>query len=155
LLLEIDQTQHLLKLEHKVWNLHHHLINQPLVLEFCYCLKTKIISKIKWYMQPGKQEFRRTDFGSRLLATEDEGRGGSEGEGGENRCGWGWGVCLKWSNILLVVARSPRLKWLRRNSCYPAACSNMKGSTEYLSESKLILLIRINSRITMNKRYTA
>jgi hypothetical protein len=38
-------------------------------------------------MQPGKQEFRRTDFGSRLLATEDEGRGGSEGEGGENRCG--------------------------------------------------------------------
>ncbi len=29
----------------------------------------------------GKQEFRRTDFGSRLLAVEDEGGGGSEGEG--------------------------------------------------------------------------
>jgi hypothetical protein len=28
----------------------------------------------------GKQEFRRTDFGSRLLAAEGE--GGSEGEGG-------------------------------------------------------------------------
>ncbi len=29
----------------------------------------------------GKQEFRRTDFGSRLLAAEGEGGGGSEGEG--------------------------------------------------------------------------
>ncbi len=29
----------------------------------------------------GKQEFRRTDFGSRLLA--------AEGEGEEDRCGWG------------------------------------------------------------------
>ncbi len=28
----------------------------------------------------GKQEFRRTDFGSRLLAAEGERRGGSEGE---------------------------------------------------------------------------
>ncbi len=37
-----------------------------------------------------------------------------QGEGAEDRCGRGWGVCLKWSNILLVVARSPR-----RNSCYP------------------------------------
>jgi hypothetical protein len=51
----------------------------------------------------GKQDFHRTDFGSRLLAAEGEG-------GGEQ---WGWGVCLKRSNILLVVARSPR-----RNSCY-------------------------------------
>ncbi len=51
----------------------------------------------------GKQEFRRTDFSSRLLAAEGE----------------GWGVCLKWSNILLVAARSLRLKSLRRNSCYP------------------------------------
>jgi hypothetical protein len=42
-----------------------------------------------------------------------------KGEGAEDRCGWGWGMCLKWSNILLVVARSPRLKLLRRNSCYP------------------------------------
>jgi hypothetical protein len=67
----------------------------------------------------GKQEFRRTDFGCRLLAAEGEGEGGSEGEGGEDTCGWGWGVCLKWSNILLVAARSPRLKSLRRNSCYP------------------------------------
>ncbi len=29
----------------------------------------------------GKQEFRRTDFGSRLLAAEGEEGGGSEGEG--------------------------------------------------------------------------
>jgi len=29
----------------------------------------------------GKQEFRRTDFGSRLLAAEGEGGGGSESEG--------------------------------------------------------------------------
>jgi hypothetical protein len=57
----------------------------------------------------GKLEFRRTDFGSRLLA--------AEGEGGRGQ--WGWGVCLKWSNILLVVARNPRLKSLRRNFCYP------------------------------------
>jgi hypothetical protein len=33
----------------------------------------------------GKQEFRRTDFGSRLLAAEGEGGGGGE----EDRCGWG------------------------------------------------------------------
>ncbi len=34
----------------------------------------------------GKQEFRRTDFGSRLLAAESEGGGwGCEGEGGEDR----------------------------------------------------------------------
>ncbi len=32
----------------------------------------------------GKQEFRRKDFGSRFLAVEGEGRGGSEGEGGED-----------------------------------------------------------------------
>jgi hypothetical protein len=38
-------------------------------------------------MWVGKQEFRRTDFGSRLLAAEGEGGGGSEGEGGEDRCG--------------------------------------------------------------------
>ncbi len=72
----------------------------------------------------GKQEFRRTDFGSRLLAAEGEEGGGRgqlwvKGEEGEDSCGWGWEVCLKWSNILLVVARSPRLKSLRRNSCYP------------------------------------
>ncbi len=37
----------------------------------------------------GKQDFRRTDFGSRLLAAEGEGGGGSEGEGegAEDRCG--------------------------------------------------------------------
>ncbi len=37
----------------------------------------------------GKQEFCRTDFASRLLAAEGEGRrgGGSEGEGPEDRCG--------------------------------------------------------------------
>jgi hypothetical protein len=29
----------------------------------------------------GKQDFRRTDFGSRLLAAEGEGGGDSEGEG--------------------------------------------------------------------------
>ncbi len=29
----------------------------------------------------GKQEFRRMDFGSRLLPAEGEGGGGSEGEG--------------------------------------------------------------------------
>jgi hypothetical protein len=56
----------------------------------------------------GKQEFRRTDFGSRLLAAEGEWEKGQ----------WGWGVRLKWSNILLVVARTPQLKLLRRNSCY-------------------------------------
>jgi hypothetical protein len=67
----------------------------------------------------GKQDFRRTGFGSRLLTGEGEGGGDSEGEGAEDRFGWGWGVCLKWSNILLVVSRSPRLKSLRRNSCYP------------------------------------
>ncbi len=37
--------------------------------------------------QPGKQEFRRTDFGSRLLAAEGEGGEGSEDEGAEGRCG--------------------------------------------------------------------
>ncbi len=37
-----------------------------------------------WY---GKQDFRRTDFGSRLLAAEGEGGGGREGEGAEDRCG--------------------------------------------------------------------
>jgi hypothetical protein len=31
--------------------------------------------------QSGKPEFRRTDFGSRLLAAEDERGGGSVGEG--------------------------------------------------------------------------
>jgi hypothetical protein len=35
----------------------------------------------------GKQDFRRTDFGSRLLAAEGEGGVGSEGEGVEDRCG--------------------------------------------------------------------
>jgi hypothetical protein len=35
----------------------------------------------------GKQDFRRTGFGSRLLAAEGEGGGGSEGERGEDRCG--------------------------------------------------------------------
>jgi hypothetical protein len=59
--------------------------------------------RFAYHSMRGEQEFRRTDFGSRLLA--------AEGEGGEGQ--WGWGVCLKWSNILLVVARSPR-----RNSCY-------------------------------------
>jgi hypothetical protein len=34
----------------------------------------------------GKQDFRRTDFGSRILATEGKGKGGSEGEGAEDRC---------------------------------------------------------------------
>ncbi len=34
----------------------------------------------------GKQKFRRTEFGSRLLAAEGVG-GGSEGEGAEDRCG--------------------------------------------------------------------
>ncbi len=34
----------------------------------------------------GKHEFRRTDFGSRLLPAEGEGGGGSEGEGAEDRC---------------------------------------------------------------------
>jgi hypothetical protein len=44
--------------------------------------------------------------------------------------GWGWGVCLKWSNILLVVARSPRLKPLRWNSCYSFSDS-VNNSQEY------------------------
>jgi hypothetical protein len=35
----------------------------------------------------GKQDFRRTDFGSRLLAAEGKGGGGSESEGAEGRCG--------------------------------------------------------------------
>jgi len=35
----------------------------------------------------GKQEFRRTDFDSRLLAAEGEGGRGSEGDGKEDRCG--------------------------------------------------------------------
>jgi hypothetical protein len=35
----------------------------------------------------GKQEFHRTDFGSRLLAAEGEGGGGSEGDGREDICG--------------------------------------------------------------------
>ncbi len=39
------------------------------------------------YHISGKQEFRRTDFGSRLLAAGCEGGGDSEGEGGEDRCG--------------------------------------------------------------------
>jgi hypothetical protein len=34
----------------------------------------KITNNIPWDM--GKQEFRRTDFGSRLLAAEGEGGGG-------------------------------------------------------------------------------
>jgi hypothetical protein len=38
----------------------------------------------------GKKGFRRTDFGSRLLA--------AEGEGGEGRCGWG--VCLELKQYL-------------------------------------------------------
>ncbi len=38
------------------------------------------------YWKDGKQDFRRTDFGSRLLAAEGEGRGGSEGEG--KGCVW-------------------------------------------------------------------
>ncbi len=43
---------------------------------------------MKLYMvDSGKQEFRRTDFGSRLLAAEGEGGGGSEGESAEDRCG--------------------------------------------------------------------
>jgi hypothetical protein len=72
-----------------------------------------IIPRILVHILFGKQEFRRTDFGSRLLA--------AEGEGG--------GVCLKWSNILLVVARSPRLKSLRRNSCYPLIYFVLKVNT--------------------------
>ncbi len=36
-----------------------------------------------------KQEFRRTDFGSRLLAAEGERVEGSDSEGGEDRCGRG------------------------------------------------------------------
>ncbi len=38
-------------------------------------------------VRKGKQEFRRTDFGSRLLAAEGEAGRGSEGEGGDKRCG--------------------------------------------------------------------
>jgi len=34
-----------------------------------------------------RQIFRRTNFGSRLLAAEGEGGGGSESEGREDRCG--------------------------------------------------------------------
>jgi hypothetical protein len=35
----------------------------------------------KKYKRIGKQEFRRTDFGSRLLATEGEGEGERKGVG--------------------------------------------------------------------------
>jgi hypothetical protein len=35
----------------------------------------------------GKQEFRRTDFGSRLLEAEGEGGVGNEDESAEDRCG--------------------------------------------------------------------
>ncbi len=39
----------------------------------------------------GKQEFRRTDFGSRLLAAEGEEGGGSEGEG----CVWSEAISFR------------------------------------------------------------
>jgi len=42
--------------------------------------KASVLFRILFYVL-GKQEFRRTDFGSRLLATE------GEGGGGEDRCG--------------------------------------------------------------------
>ncbi len=43
-------------------------------------IEAKVVPRV------GKQEFRRTDFGSRLLAAGGEG-GSCEGEGGEDRCG--------------------------------------------------------------------
>ncbi len=45
------------------------------VSECCIFLRKNLPLPLLW----GKQEFRRTDFGSRLLA--------AEGEGGEDRCG--------------------------------------------------------------------
>jgi hypothetical protein len=38
------------------------------------CLSTQ------WVCENGEQEFRRTDFGGRLLEDDGEGGGGSEGE---------------------------------------------------------------------------
>jgi hypothetical protein len=87
----------------------------------------------------GKQEFRRTDFGSRLLA--------AEGEGGKGQ--WGWGHPLKWSNILLVVARSPRLKSLRQNSCYPSYCYVIFSLLLFDSIDRLSLYLTL----AMNCRY--
>ncbi len=50
-------------------------------------LQDPIVESIVLGCLDGKQEFRRTDFGSRLLAADGEGGGGSKGEGKEERCG--------------------------------------------------------------------
>jgi hypothetical protein len=46
---------------------------------------TSNLNHEKWEIFFGKQEFRRTDFGSRFLEAEGEGGGGSEGEGGRGQ----------------------------------------------------------------------
>jgi hypothetical protein len=53
---------------------------------FRNCLRTAPYTA-RWGILSGKQDFRRTDFGSRLLAAEGEGGGDSESEGPEGRCG--------------------------------------------------------------------
>jgi hypothetical protein len=45
------------------------------------CDRINLIDSSSSMRKVGKQEFRRTDFGSRLLEAEGEGEGGSEGEG--------------------------------------------------------------------------
>jgi hypothetical protein len=60
-------------------------------------------------------------------------------------------VCLKWSNILLVVARSPRLKSLRRNSCYPENVTKILLNHIYFHKRNK--LIDVNQR-HKRKKYT-
>jgi hypothetical protein len=65
----------------------------------------------------GKQEFRRTDFGSGLLAAE------GEGGGGEDRCGWGSElqnvpVCANAVTGIILIPRDVLWQLLGEKNCH-------------------------------------